>query len=270
MGRFSKLERETQDALVREELAEKEALKKQETASVPEEEYDAAYYLEEADRAYFSGNYKQALQLYSRAAQMDTTQHYAWIGQIYSMIEMGQWKDADLWVGRALELFPEDPALLSLRAMSYAKRGMYKRALNTTDYAMTRKGADVHTSIVRGFVLLEADNSNANFCFMKAMETARESDWKTPMRIGLIYLKKKKYSPALEYFNKACAINTTNPYLWYHKGYCCEKLGLGNKALSAYQHAVDLDPEYKTAKNALARVSHSSFLVRLFRRIFNR
>ena len=209
MGRFSKLERETQDALAR----QKALKEKKRPQATPEVVYDAPHYIAEADDAFFTGDYKKALQLYSRAIQIDNSRHEPWVGQIYCLIEMNQLKEADLWTGRALEMFPEDSALLSLRAITYAHRGMIKRALGTSDYALER-GADIHTWIARGQVLLLAENKNATFCFSKAMELTTPGDWKTPMRIGNIYFKKKLYSQALNYFKKACEINVTNHYLY--------------------------------------------------------
>jgi len=267
MGRFSKLERETQDALARQKTLEE---KSRELPSAPlpkAEDYDAPYYIDKGDDSFFVGDFKGALQFYSRALKMDNSSFYPWIGQIYCLIEMGQFKEADLWTGRALEMFPEDSSLLSLRAMMYARRGMYKRALNTTDYAISRKGANAHSYIARGYVLLVAENKNSNFCFTKAMELASSSDWKIPMRIGLIYLKDKKYSRALEYLLKACALNVTNYYLWYHLGQCYMKLGFTKKAMDSFQHAMEQNPEYVPAKEAYQKLTGSSVFSRLFNRL---
>ena len=268
MGRFSKLERETQDALARQKALEE---KSRELPSAPQrpavEEYDAPYYIEKGDDAFFLGVFKEALQYYSRALQMDNSSFYPWLGQIYCLIEMGQYKEADLWTGRALEMFPEDSSLLSLRAMMYARRGMYKRALNTTDYAISRKGANAHSYIARGYVLLAADNKNANFCFTKAMELASPSDWKIPMRIGLIYFKNKKYSRGLEFLLKACALNVTNYYLWFHLGQCYVKLGFTKKAIEAYQHSLEQNPDYVSAKEAYVKLTRSSVFSRLMSRL---
>ena len=265
MGRFSKLERETQDALARQKVVKEKAAEK--PAPPTEDIYDAPYYIDKADEAFFTGEYKQALKFYSRAIQIDNTLHYPWLGQIYCLIAMEQLKEADLWTGRALEMFPEDSAILSLRAMTYANRGMYKRALNTCDYAITRKGARTHTYIARGYVLLVAGNKNSHFCFMKAMEMAGNRDWKIPMRIGYIYFRNKKYSRALDFFLKACARNISNYYLWHHIGLCYQKLGFGHKALEAFRHALDHNPDYTPAEDALHKASRSSVFSRLFRRV---
>jgi tetratricopeptide (TPR) repeat protein len=267
MGRFSKLERDTQDALARQKVQDLRESEKPTPVAAPKEEYDAPYYIKMGDDFFFKGAFRDALQSYSRAIQLDSSIHYPWLGQIYCLIEMNQLKEADLWTGRALELFPEDSAILSLRAMMYANRGMYKRAINTSDYAISRKGADAHTYIARGYILLTADNKNAHFCLMKAMELAEGSDFRIPMRVGLIYYKKRQYSRALDFLLRACAHNVTNYYLWYHMGLCYTKLGFTNKAIEAFQLALDQNQEYTPARDALLNVTHSSIISRLLRRI---
>ncbi|MBN1902013.1 tetratricopeptide repeat protein [Candidatus Sumerlaeota bacterium] len=267
MGRFSKLERETQDALARQKIEEIREGEKPKAAELPREEYDAPYYIKMADDLFFRGEFREALQFYSRAIQLDSSIHYPWLGQIYCLIEMNQLKEADLWTGRALELFPEDSALLSLRAMMYANRGMYKRAINASDYAISRKGVLPHSYVARGYILLTADNKNAHFCFMKALELADSNDFRIPMSIGLIYLKRKQYSKALDFLLRACACNVANYFLWHHMGLCYQKLGFTNKAMESFQHALDQNPEYTPAKDALLSVTHSSVFSRLFRRL---
>ena len=105
----------------------------------------------------------------------------------------------------------------------------------------------------------------ADFPF--ASELANSNDFRIPMRIGLIYLKRKQYSRALDFLLRACACNVTNYYLWYHMGICYQKLGFTNKALEAFQHAQDQNSEYTAAKEALLKLTQSSVFSRLFRRI---
>ncbi len=267
MGRFSKLERETQDALA---IPKPSTGTEKSAPAALDEDYDASYYTRKADDAFFTGDFRQGLQLYSRAIQIDNTRHDAWLGQIYCLVELAQGKDADLWTGRALELFPEDPALLSLRAMMYANRGMVKRALNTSDYAISRKGADAHSYVARGYILLQADNRNSGFCFTKAIELAGENDWQIPARIGFIYFKRRNYSRAMDFFQKACSLNLRNFWLWHHLGLCYRKLGFMEKARECFQNALDANPDFEESRNLLTRVAGSSIIERVFRFILRR
>jgi tetratricopeptide (TPR) repeat protein len=259
VGRFSRLERGKTGKVVVKPDKKTEAQERPTT-----ETYDFPYYIARADEHFFFGEYEKALRLYSRALQLDNSQKYPWVGQIYCLLEMNQLKEADLWVARALQLFPEEPSLISLRAITYAHKGMLRRAIGTSDYALG-KGSSIFAWIARGEVLLLADNKNSHFCFEKAMEMAEYDDWKTPMRIGMIYFKRKAYSNALEYFQKACASNVRNFYLWYYMSLCYHKLGFTHKAIETLKLALEHNPDFRPAERALEMVTHTP----LFRRLWH-
>ena len=263
MGRFSKLETGKG----------KPAKAAEPSARVPVEQlveaetYDYSYYIEEADKQYFTGHCDKALRLYSRALQVDNSQVYPWVGQVFSLLGMDQIKEADLWVTRAIELFPEDATLLSLRALIYAHRGMLNRAIGASDYALTRGGTP-YAWIARGEILLRAKNKNAAFCFDKALEVAGADDWKIAVQIGLIYFRRRMYASALNYFRRACAREMANCFLWYHLGRCYHYLSFQNEAIEALNRALEINPNYRQAERALSEAKSSNFVTRLFRRLF--
>jgi tetratricopeptide (TPR) repeat protein len=230
--------------------------------------YDAGYYLGEAARLYFSGNAQKALRIYSRAAQMDHSQVDAWVGQVLCLLELKQYKEALVWVKRGLELFPEEPRLISLEGAVYANQGMTQRGLGCSDFAMSKPGADALSWVLRGEILGLADNKNAPFCFQKAMEVKRPEDWQTPMQAGLLLLRQKKWPLAADYLKSAAEINPHNQYLWMRLGYAYERLGLTQLALEAYNAAGSLGTTGTAADDAISRISQTPLLVRFFRRVF--
>ena len=262
MGRFSKLEWESGDKSKKETLEEKETLLSQ----APEEAeiYDYHYYIHKAGNFYYTGEFKNALRQYSRALQFDNSQRDPWIGQIQCLISLNQMKEADLWISRGLEVFPEDPLILSLRGVIYAYRGMIKRAIATSDYALTKKrAADPLIWIARGEILLMADNDNASHCFEKALEMINKDDWENLMLIGLVFFRKKQYSQASKYFQNACLINISNFYLWYYLGLTYEKLGFAQKAIDAYQRSIENNQRFRESSIALYRITHTSILKKI-------
>jgi len=263
MGRFSKLETGKTEA---EKAAEPRAGLPVEQL-VEAETYDYSYYVEEADKQYFTGRYDKALRLYSRALQVDNSQVYPWVGQVLSLLAMDQVKEADLWVTRAIELFPEDATLLSLRALVYAHRGMMNRAIGASDYALSRGGTP-YGWVARGEILLRAKNKNAPFCFDKALEIAGPTNWKIAMQIGLVYFRRRMYSSALNYFRRACAVNMGNFHLWFYLGRCYDRLSFKNEAIEAFNRALEINPDCREAERALSAAKSSNIVTRLFRRLF--
>jgi len=266
MGRFSKLERDTPppDGAPPPAVPVLPAGAPPPAAAAEPPPADYPSFIERADAHFYRGEFDKALRFYSRALQLESAHQYPWIGQVSCLLEMKQLNEADLWTQRGLELFPEDPALLSLRALVTARRGMIKRALGLSDYALTR-GADLFCWIARGEILLRSSSENANFCFEKAMEAAGPEDWKTPFRIGLICYHCASWAMALEYFQKSAARNAANFWLWYLLGQCLDRLSFRREAIDALEHSITLNPGYPPARDALRNLTRRSLLARFFR-----
>jgi tetratricopeptide (TPR) repeat protein len=244
-------------------VKEPKAVRPAAPATASAEPVDYPTFVQRGDMHFFQGEYEKALRFYSRALQMESTRQYPWIGQIYCLLQLRQLSEADLWIQRALELFPDDPALLSLRAVVLARKGMTKRAIGTSDYAMTR-GSSPFCWLARGEVLLLAENANAPLCFEKAMESIEPDDWFMPFRVGLVYFEQGLWSSALEYFQKTAARHAANFWLWYHLGLCYLRLAFQQEAIDAFRQSIALNPAFPRSHEALRRATRSGPLARLF------
>ena len=263
MGRFSKLETgKGRDDL--KPAAAREAGGQSAEGIADEDLYDYVHYVERGDEAFFGGQFDRAMRLYSRALQAESTQSRPWIGQVLSLLEQGQLREADAWSARALHQFPEDHDIISLRAVVYAHQGMDKRAMGSSDYAFTR-GESVFGWIARGHTLLIAGSKNADMCFEKAMERVTGDDWKSPFLIGRIYYRRKRFSKALEYFQRSCAMRVNNANLWHYIGLCRERLGFQREAVEAYERSLEHDADFIPAQKSLYSATHPSLLSSLFR-----
>ncbi|MEO7767624.1 MAG: tetratricopeptide repeat protein [Ferruginibacter sp.] len=63
-----------------------------------------------------------------------------------------------------------------------------------------------------------------------------------------------KYSTALDELEKAVAVKKTFDEGYYWMGRCYEKLDKGKEAIDNYQLALQIDPDYKEAKDALQKM----------------
>lgn len=277
MGRFSKLETHTPapspaDAAPGGRVVRRRAGPEDSSvAAAPPPDYDVHYYLGQGDRCFYGGNYQKALRMYSRAVQEEHSAIEPWVGQIRCLLEMKQAREAMVWVRRALELFPEEPRLISLQGMAYAASGMVERGLQCSDYALARpgqSGADPLVWIVRGAILLQGESRNADPCFAKAMETRPRDDWRTPLSLGLVMIAQKKWTAAADFLDVAAQLQPKNDFLWERLGWARERLGLGARALEAYQTAIQLNPKNRAAEDGLLRLQRSSVWTRLARRLF--
>lgn len=265
MGRFSKLETD-KNSTPQEAVGQRRAGESRPTASEPV--YDAPYYVNAGIQHYFSGDLKRALQLFSRATQVDRANLEGWAWQLLTLISLKQYKEAMVWVLRALELFPQDARIISLQGLAFAHQGMAQRGLQCSDYAIQQNASDPYVWLWRGQILLLAENPNAEFCMGKAMESRRSDEWIIPALIGLAYLDQRNFARAASFLETAVQEVPQNDYLWTQLGIARERLGLMQKALECYETAVRLTPKNRVAQERLVRITQSPWLARILRRIF--
>ena len=93
---------------------------------------------------------------------------------------------------------------------------------------------------------------------LKYFEECIQRDWKfTQAHIekGIVYFRQKKYPEALEVFNKAVEVSTTNPdgYFWLGRTY--EAMKDIKLARENYERSLSLDPTIDEARDALKRIN---------------
>lgn len=268
MSRFSKLETGQNQPSDESSSNVGAALRRIKKDAGPEVQYDYGHYEAEADRLFYLGEYQKALRGYSRAIQQDAAQVKPWVMQVLCLLEQKQFKEALVWVKRGIELFPDDPRLLSLEGVVYAHEGMVQRGLAASDYALKKSAADPMVWIFRGEILCLADNRNWQSCFDKAMERRDKDDWQTPMQIGLFFMRLKKWNQAAEFLKQAAQVASNNDYIWMQLGKTYERMGLSQAALEAFNAASDINPSSNKAQDSLKRLTNTPLLVRFFRRLF--
>ena len=232
--------------------------------------YDHAYYQAEGDRLFALGSFEQALRVYSRAIQSEAAQVTPWLGQVLCLLMMGQAKEAMVWVKRALELFPEEARVIALQGSTYAHQGMVQRGIGCSDVALQKSSTDPLVWVLRGEVLSMAENRNAQFCFVKAMEMRAAGEARIPMLIGQLLFKQRKWALAAEYLTTAVGESPRNETAWVALGQAREKLGADEAAFTAFETALQLNPQNQAAETGKSRLSHTPLLLRLARRLFGR
>jgi Flp pilus assembly protein TadD len=266
MGRFSKLETTGGKPTP---AAPHPAAPPAETAA-EEPERDAHYYCARAEEEFFAGNFRRALQLFSRASQMDPTDADAWTGQIVSLLELGEKREAVAWITRALNILPDHPRMVALQGLVFAASGMISRGIQCSDYSMPKGADDPWVWLCRGEILAMADNPNAAFCMDKAIESRQAGHWQIPAHIGLFYLKRRLFPLAEVYLSKAVTENSTNPALWYHLGMAQVSMGKWEAARRSLETAVQLQPNFRQAARELEKLIRSPWLARLLHRFLPR
>lgn len=270
-GRFSKLQSGTGNAIRPDALTPppgarargKDGKERGDARREEPEESSYAGFLLRADEAFYTGNYRDALRYYSRALQEDGGHVIPWIGQVSALIEMRQYKEAELWSNRALEAFPEDPSVLSQRARVLALTGNLKRAIGVSDYALSVGGTS-WAWLARGEVLVEAGEKNALFCFDKAVEMAGGERWRILLEAGRCYLRRRQWANAEAFLRRAAEERPDNFFVWYEYAIALVELNFTDRARTAIERCLQLRGDFRPAKDLEIRVYRRPFLKRIF------
>ncbi len=257
-GRFSKLETPGAVSLGA------EAKRVAETQAAQEElVYDARYYCAQAEEAFFAGDYRRALQLYSRAVQREAASLEGWTGQIFALLALGEKREALAWINRGLTILPEQPRIISLQGLVFAHMGSTNRGLQCSDYAMAQGAADPYVWLCRGEILTLASNPNALFCMEKAMECRHAGEWQIPAHIGLFYLDQRTWPLAEKYLAQAVAEMSTFAPLWYRLGVAQLRMAKTEAARQSLETALRLQPNLRGARDELEALTRSPWLARV-------
>lgn len=255
-GRFSKLETQPTAS----PAAEAGPAAKRQVAD--ELVYDARYYATQADEAFFAGDYRKALKLYSRAVQREAASLEGWTGQILSLLALGEKREALAWISRGLTILPEQPRMISLQGLVFASTGSTNRGLQCSDYAVAQGAADPYVWLCRGEILTLASSPNAPFCMEKAME-CRGGAWQIPAHIGVFYLSQRVWPLAEKYLAHAVAEMSTFAPLWYRLGVAQLRMAKTEAARQSLETALRLQPNLLCARDELEALNRSPWLARL-------
>jgi len=230
---------------------------------------DEAYYQQEAQAAFESGDFERALRSYAKVLEHNPQNTTAWTGQVRMLIELGEFREAKLWADKALEQFPHEPELLAAKAVSLARLGDVKSAMAFSDAAVEERGDTPYIWLARGDVLLAAKRRQATFCIEQAI--ARAHGWFTHWLASRIYHYYKKFSLALQMAQQALALDAARSVVWLQLGYCQTALGLTVQATESFEQVRQLDPQNYEVTAALlesTQLRPTKRFFRLCRRMF--
>jgi tetratricopeptide (TPR) repeat protein len=223
---------------------------------------DEVLHLREADAAFRRGAFEQALRSYARALEFDPNNTTAWVGQVRMLIELGQFKEANLWVDKALERFPRHAEALAAKAVALARQGDTRAALAFSDAAIEEESASPYVWLARGDVLLARTEKRAEYCFTKALAVASR-DWLWPWLASRIHAFYRKFSLAMKLVSQALALDSSQAVLWLQLGRCQSALGLAGAANDSLTQARELDPQCPEVSEAAAELREAGFWGRL-------
>jgi tetratricopeptide (TPR) repeat protein len=233
---------------------------------------DEVYYLAEAQSAFESGEFRQALRHFGKVLEYNANNPAAWTGQVRMLIELGEFREARLWADKAIERFPQEADLLAAKAVALGRDGDLDGALAFSDASIEGRGDTPYVWVARGDVLLARAESRADYCFEKARLLA-PGNWLIAWLSGRVRYYHGQFALALKLLQQALEWNAGHFLLWLELGQCQRKLGLIGPARHSLTQAQQLNPQCREANLALIEVTQGGAMQTVsgwWKRIFQR
>jgi tetratricopeptide (TPR) repeat protein len=228
---------------------------------------DDVHYIGLGDEKYMLGFFEEALKVYSRALSHNPNNLQGWVGQLRMLLELGELKEARLWSQKSLEIFRDNPDLLSLQGVSYCRLGDKKKAIEFSDAAFAQQGAgSLYMWLARGEVLLALRGKQADFALEKAASMQGFAEWFRLLLVARTYYFHRHYTRAMQKAREAIELKPTSPFAWHVLGNCQEAMRQFKKAEQSYRDAMVLFPDrdYPPSKAALSTLGNLGLMKRLF------
>ena len=215
------------------------------------------------------GRYEPALRSYTRALREDRAVIPAWVGQVQMLVQLGEYHEARVWSDKALELFRNNGELLAAKAQACVRLEDGKAALACSDASLAAAGSSALRWIVRGEVLLAAEEPHSEDCFQKALSESA-ADWFDRVMIARVYMFYERFTNAMCYLKEAIEREPTQGYTWFELGNCQRVLALEAAARTSYQRCLELRPDYREADRVLLEMAAATPFLSRLRGLFRR
>ena len=227
--------------------------------------HGADYFYKEALKYWLAGDFEPALRNYSRVLEKNSTVFDAWVGQVLMLNELGEYHEAIVWADKALELFPEHPELLAVKAMACCRDAKLEKAIAYSDNSISRDNVTARVWLARAEVLLNRKSPIADNCISKAISIAGSNAPVIKLEAARLLRKKGSYSTAIGYLNEVVKVFPKSALAWYNLGCCQAELGRP-EATATLEQSLKLRPGWERPKDALRQFRKRGFFRKLFGR----
>ncbi len=224
---------------------------------------DAEYYYKEATKYWLAADYELALRNFSRVLEQNNTIFEGWAGQVLMLVELGEYREAGVWADKALELFPEHPELLALKALACVRDAKMDQAVAYSDNSVGKENLTPRVWLTRAEIFLGRKGPIAEGCINKAVGCAGKLGPIVKLEAGRLSVQEAQLRGGTPLSQGGGPGLAPRPLAWYELGCCQAGLGLA-EAVHSLAQCLNLRPDWKQAQDMLAKVEHRGFFRRLF------
>lgn len=199
-------------------------------------------YLNSGKEALLEYKYDRAIEALSKAISMEGTLTEAYLSRALAYESIGQIDKAIIDYTAVIELGNRREAFYSRGVLNY-RDGKLNDAYNDLKTALKSAGHETATVFYK---------SRPGETGVSSISTLATMDSEIYNYLGLISFERKKYDSAGYYFKQALELNQTEPDIWTNIGNLYKARGNIDRAVEAYDKALQLDQSNAVAMYNLA------------------
>ena len=201
-----------------------------------------------------NSNYELAITETQVALQKDSMNDRLWDINAILHFENADTLQAIRSFERAIDINPQPEYILSLGSLYAQTKNPLALALADALLQVPKANAEKEAIFIKGLYYSYTGNKNKAIIFFDQCLTIDFRDLLAYREKAICLYDLEKYTEALEVLEKALAVQKTFDEGYYWMGRCYQKLNKPTEAIASYQQALQIDPGYLEAKDALAKM----------------
>ncbi len=199
------------------------------------------------------GDYDEALEYLNRSIELEPKSAEAYKERARIFFKLSDYLRSEVDLNAAIENDPSDAESLSMRAMTFYQRMLYDAAIHDLSTVLEGLQNDSRTLYNRAVCYLKRDEpetalADINNLLRQHPEHARALNLR-----GVIHGMMGMTNLAVSDLNASIALAPLDPTLWNNIGFYKFRLGNYQGARDDFMKALELDPQFVSARNNLAQ-----------------
>ena len=191
---------------------------------------------------------------FEQAYQCDPNNYSVVLEYANYLHSTSDFKKADEFYQKAVELDPENPNGLAFSALNKTHLEQIKEAKEQINKAMEKCSDSAFLLFIAGRIYyLDKDYDCAKMYLVKAFELEKLPDVQN--LLGLCYMELGNYEQAKSIFNNLLEKAPMNVNVLLNLAHCCDKLGQNDEALQFAEKITDTFPECEEAQELIRKLS---------------
>ncbi len=203
-------------------------------------ELSATDWYEKGVKIYESGNFKEALNAYNQAIQLNPQYADAYIGRGAAYADLGNNQQAVNDFSKAIQLNPQEAVAYLHRGGAYYRLGSYQQAINDNSKAIELNPRNPMGYIMRGIAYDKSGNYQPAINDFTKTTQLDPQNASTYIKLGLAYHNSGNYQQAIDAYSKAIKVSPKYPEAYYRRGVAYGKLNNEKKGMEDIKTAAKL------------------------------